>query len=114
MSLEGLEKSINSSKVRRIALCLQYQGSSFCGWQRQKEGTSVQGVLEDAVMALDPHMPIKIIAAGRTDAGVHAAGQVVHFDSCGPIPIEHWAVALNGRLPEKIRVRTSQIVRISG
>ena len=91
--------------IRRIALSLQYEGSSFCGWQRQRQGTSVQGVLEDAIAQLDPHRPVHTVAAGRTDAGVHAAGQVVHFDASGPIPAWRWAPALNGRLPTTIRVR---------
>ena len=91
--------------LRRIALSLQYDGSGFSGWQRQPNTISVQEALEDAISILDPLSPAKAIAAGRTDAGVHAAGQVVHFDSCGPIPISSWASALNGRLPEKIRVR---------
>ena len=77
----------------------------FCGWQRQPNGNSVQAVLDGAISALDPHRPVLTVAAGRTDAGVHAAGQVVHFDSCGPIPARRWAPALNGRLPSSIRVR---------
>ncbi len=88
-----------------MALCLQYEGSHFCGWQRQRQGTSVQSVLEDAIAQLDPLRPINAVAAGRTDAGVHASGQVVHFDCCGPIPAERWAPALNGRLPASIRIR---------
>ncbi len=91
--------------LRRIALSIQYDGSCFCGWQRQREGTSVQSVLETAIADLDPFRPVKAVAAGRTDAGVHAAGQVVHFDSSGPIPIHRWTSALNGRLPITIRVR---------
>ena len=91
--------------IKRIALSLQYEGSAFCGWQRQRQGTSVQSVLEDAIAQLDPIRPVQTFAAGRTDAGVHAAGQVVHFDSSGPIPASRWAPALNGRLPGTIRVR---------
>ena len=91
----------------RIALSLQYDGSEFCGWQRQRNGLSVQAVLENAIEQLDPHRPIQCFAAGRTDAGVHAAGQVVHFDCIGPIPSHKWAPALNGRLPNSIRVRES-------
>ena len=95
------------ASLQRIALSLQYEGSSFCGWQRQRNGRSVQAVLEDAIAQLDPHRPVQTFAAGRTDAGVHAAGQVVHFDCCGPIPARKWAPALNGRLPSTIRVRES-------
>ena len=60
--------------------------------------------MEEAIQGLDPLCPIPAVAAGRTDAGVHAAGQVVHFDTFGPIPSERWASALNGRLPKTIRV----------
>ena len=65
----------------------------------------MQEVLEEAIAALDPHRPVQAVAAGRTDSGVHAAGQVVHFDCSGPIPASRWAPALNGRLPASIRVR---------
>ena len=93
--------------INRIGLSLQYDGSDFCGWQRQRQGSSIQGVLEEVISQLDPIRPVKVVAAGRTDAGVHAAGQVVHFDACGPIPSTRWAKALNGRLPDSIRIRES-------
>lgn len=85
---------------------MQYDGSPYCGWQRQshqKGKPSVQGVLEQALHSLDPSIT-GCIAAGRTDAGVHAAGQVVHFDSTGPVPAQRWPKALNGRLPQSIRI----------
>ena len=105
MIFELTHKEVHPSSVRRIALSLQYDGSGFCGWQKQPVGLSVQGVLEEAISSLDPLRPITSIAAGRTDSGVHAAGQVVHFDCSGPIPVKSWISALNGRLPETIRVR---------
>ena len=90
--------------ITRIALVIQYDGSGFSGWQNQKELITIQGTLEEKISELDPNRPVKVIAAGRTDAGVHASGQVVHFDSSGPIPINKWASALNGRLPPSIKV----------
>ena len=90
--------------TNRIALVIQYDGSGFRGWQNQKDSITVQGTLEAKIAELDPIRPIKVIAAGRTDSGVHASGQVVHFDSSGPIPINKWASALNGRLPATIKV----------
>ena len=90
---------------RRIAICLQYDGSAFCGWQRQPRDPSVQQTLESAIAALDPGRPVSLQAAGRTDTGVHAAAQVAHFDVEGPIPAQRWPAALNGRLPASIRVR---------
>ena len=101
---------------QRIALCLQYDGGPFCGWQRQPQHPSVQQSLDEAIEALDP-LPAGVaakgsrtVAAGRTDTGVHAAAQVVHFDCHGPIPAPRWAPALNGRLPGSIRVRASAAV----
>ncbi|MCT0213758.1 tRNA pseudouridine(38-40) synthase TruA [Synechococcus sp. CS-1324] len=96
---------------RRIALCLQYEGSAFCGWQRQRGQASVQATLEEALTALDPHRPMLCVAAGRTDSGVHAAAQVVHFEAVGPIPAQRWPKALNGRLPPTLRVRAAAEVR---
>ncbi len=104
------ERSCSTKHVRRIALCIQYDGKTFCGWQKQKKGNSVQGVLEEAISIIDPFRPINVIAAGRTDSGVHAAGQVVHFDSAGPIPPNRWASILNDRLPEVIRIRESVLM----
>lgn len=96
-----------SPNHRRIALCIQYDGSAFHGWQRQDNAGSVQAELERALDSLDPGGPCRCVAAGRTDAGVHAAAQVVHFDCAGPIPARRWARALNGRLPPTIRVRAA-------
>ena len=90
--------------TNRIALVIQYDGSGFRGWQNQKDSITVQGTLEEKIAELDPIRPVKAIAAGRTDSGVHASGQVVHFDCSGPIPIHKWASALNGRLPASIKV----------
>ena len=70
----------------------------------------MQQTLEEAIGALDPHRPIHAVAAGRTDTGVHASGQVVHFDATGPIPPQRWARALNGRLPPSVRVRAAAAV----
>ena len=91
----------------RIALVIQYDGSGFRGWQNQKDSLTVQGTLEEKIAYLDPIRPVKVIAAGRTDSGVHASGQVVHFDCSGPIPIHRWPSALNGRLPASIKVLES-------
>jgi tRNA pseudouridine38-40 synthase len=98
---------VESKPRHRLALCLQYEGSAFHGWQRQPRQSSVQQVLEEAIAALDPLRPLRSVAAGRTDTGVHAAAQVVHFDACGPIPAARWPKALNGRLPPSIRVRAA-------
>ncbi len=64
----------------RYALLLEYDGTGFVGWQRQASGVSVQSVLEAAAARLEHGAPVACTAAGRTDSGVHAAGQVVHLD----------------------------------
>ena len=96
--------------IKRIALVIQYDGYWFSGWQNQRDLITVQGTLEEKIAELDPIRPVKVIAAGRTDAGVHASGQVAHFDCCGPIPAYKWASALNGRLPSSIKVLESVLV----
>ena len=90
--------------TNRIALVIQYDGSGYSGWQNQKDKITVQGILEEKIAELDLNKSVKVIAAGRTDSGVHASGQVVHFDYSGPIPINKWTSALNGRLPVSIKV----------
>nr|AUG32551.1 tRNA pseudouridine synthase A [Paulinella longichromatophora] len=96
-----------------MALCLQYEGSSYCGWQRQLNALSVQEVLEEALTTLNNYKPTITFAAGRTDAGVHAAAQVVHFDTDSSIPVPSWASALNGYLPSSIRVSEAALVPIT-
>ena len=98
---------MSAPQVRRIALCMQYDGSAFHGWQRQHNAGSVQETLEGAIRRLDPAGSGQTMAAGRTDAGVHAAAQVVHFDCAGPIPAHCWPKALNGALPASVRVRAA-------
>ena len=90
---------------------IQYDGSGFKGWQNQKDSITVQGTLEEKIAELDPSKSVKVIAAGRTDSGVHASGQVVHFDYSGPIPVHRLTSALNGRLPLSIKVL--EAVRVS-
>ena len=97
--------------IHRNALVIQYDGSNFKGWQNQKGFKTIQGTLEEKIAELDTIRPVKVIAAGRTDSGVHASGQVVHFDSSGPIPIHKWASALNGRLPTSIKVLEAVLVQ---
>ncbi len=94
---------------KRVALVIQYQGSRFHGWQRQTNQRTVQEDIETAIAeVLGYHTPIH--GAGRTDAGVHAAAQVAHFDYVSPIPPQRWADILNQRLPEDILIRGSKAV----
>lgn len=93
----------------RIALRLQYVGTGFHGWQSQPGQRTVQGVLEAAIAGM-VGQPVTVTGAGRTDTGVHAAGQVAHFDAPVAIPPERWAVILNGRLPPDVLVCESVAV----
>ncbi len=89
--------------MKKVALIVQYDGSNFSGWQKQKQVNTIQETLEEALRKLSSQQ-IKTFAAGRTDAGVHAAGQVVHFETDFVIPANKWAGALNGKLPKSIRI----------
>lgn len=87
----------------RLALGVEYDGASFCGWQSQPGGGSVQDSLEKALQVMAGH-PLRVIAAGRTDAGVHALMQVVHFDTETARPLSAWVRGINAMLPDAIRV----------
>jgi len=89
----------------RFRLVLEYDGTDFSGFQLQGQGErTVQGVLEAAVARLSGTFT-RIHGAGRTDAGVHALGQVAHFDTEWRVPVERMERVLNAALPEDLRVR---------
>ena len=91
-------------KFMRIALGIEYDGSRYFGWQRQKEVDSVQAQLEKTLSKIADE-PIQLQCAGRTDAGVHATGQVVHFDTNSTRPLTAWTLGVNANLPDDIAVR---------
>ena len=93
--------------ARRIRLTVEYDGSDYSGWQRQENAISVQQRLEEALSRLLGEKT-GVIGASRTDAGVHALGQVAMFDTKSGIPAEKFAFALNTMLPADIRVRASE------
>jgi tRNA pseudouridine38-40 synthase len=95
--------------VKRVALVIQYLGTRFHGWQRQAKGRTVQEEIEKVLAQIVQH-PVTLHGAGRTDAGVHAAAQVAHFEHQTSIPAEKWMAILNGRLPEDILIRGSAAV----
>jgi len=92
--------------LKRVALLVQYDGSNYSGWQRQKNATTVQEILERALFKITNNS-VKTFAAGRTDAGVHASGQVVHFDVDCVIPGNRYSDILNTFLPSTIRILES-------
>ncbi len=93
----------------RIALGLEYDGAPFAGWQTQPAGNTIQDALEKALAEI-ACAPIRVACAGRTDAGVHAAAQVVHFDAPVARPENAWVRGVNAHLPESIAVRWSRVV----
>jgi tRNA pseudouridine38-40 synthase len=98
-----------SGQTQRVALVVQYVGTRFHGWQRQAQDRTVQGDIELALKAVLGY-DVTLTGAGRTDAGVHGAGQVAHFDAPQLIPAHRWATILNARLPEDILIRASAAV----
>jgi len=93
----------------RIALGLEYDGAAFNGWQCQPGGNTVQDALEAALAAIAGE-PLRVVCAGRTDAGVHALGQVVHFDTAAPRPDTAWVRGVNAHLPAAVAVRWAKPV----
>ncbi len=87
----------------RLLLTIQYKGTNFCGWQIQPNCRTVQQTLRDAIFAITGEN-VTLHASGRTDAGVHALGQRVHFDSNTKIPPEKLPFALNINLPDDLKV----------
>lgn len=95
--------------MRRIKLTVAYDGTNYCGWQVQPNGLSVQEVLNKAISEM-LGTPVTTTGASRTDAGVHALGNVAVFDTDARMPAERMAFALNTRLPADIRVQGSEEV----
>lgn len=87
----------------RIALGIEYDGSRFCGWQSQLSGCGVQDTLESALSEIAGE-PIRVITAGRTDTGVHALHQIVHFDTTATRPDTAWVRGANAFLPASVSV----------
>lgn len=93
----------------RLALGVEYLGGSFAGWQRQDNQSTIQESLENALSKV-ADQPIQTICAGRTDAGVHAVGQVVHFDTSQNRPLHAWLIGTNTYLPKTIAIQWVKIV----
>ncbi len=87
----------------RIALGIEYDGTDFFGWQRLAQGATLQAAVESALTFVAAH-PVEVTCAGRTDAGVHARCQVVHFDSESARSPRGWTLGANSRLPSSVAV----------
>ncbi len=90
--------------MKRVLLTIEYDGSSYYGWQKQPQFKTVQGELEKAIEKITGTVT-EVFASGRTDAGVHALAQTAHFDINVPIPISKLADVLNSLLPDDIAVK---------
>lgn len=96
--------------MKRIMLIVSYCGNNYCGWQKQNNALSVEEVINTKLSELLGE-EICVIGASRTDAGVHAKGNVAIFDTNSTIPPDKFAYALNSRLPDDIRIQESRQVR---
>lgn len=93
----------------KIALGIEYCGFAYQGWQRQLSDLNIQGRIEQA-LSMVADTPVEIICAGRTDAGVHALGQVAHFETTVTRSERSWVLGANTHLPEDVRITWAQIV----
>ena len=93
----------------RIALGIEYEGTDFCGWQRLSHGPSIQTAVEQALSFVADE-PIEVTCAGRTDSGVHALCQVVHFDTQAQRSERGWILGVNSRLPSSVALRWAKTV----
>ena len=93
-----------SGEPRRVAAIVEYDGTDFSGWQSQAHSVSLQDAVQDAVGFVAGH-PVVTICAGRTDAGVHATGQVIHFDTVAVRTPRAWVLGVNTKLPPAIALQ---------
>lgn len=94
--------------VSRVAACIEYRGTAYRGWQRQQPGVrSVQEAVEKALSRVANH-PVTTVCAGRTDAGVHASSQIIHFDSAARRSMDNWFHGVNASLPSDISLAWAQ------
>lgn len=96
--------------MKRIKATVAYDGTSFAGYQSQPNMRTVQSEIDKALGKLHKDKSIFSVASGRTDAGVHAWGQVIHFDTPLELPLDRWKMALNVLLPKDVRIVDTEIV----
>lgn len=104
-----MEQQNPEKRKKRVRLTVAYDGTNYHGWQIQKNGITIEEKLNNCLTLLLGE-EIAVIGASRTDAGVHALGNIAVFDTCARMPAEKIAYALNQRLPEDIRIQKSEEV----
>ncbi|MDF7671341.1 tRNA pseudouridine(38-40) synthase TruA [Orbaceae bacterium ESL0721] len=109
MTTSNPKTILSNLPSNRIALGIEYDGSCYFGWQRQQAVDSIQARLEKA-LTLVADEPISVFCAGRTDAGVHATGQVIHFETSKVRSLSAWTMGVNAHLPFNIAVRWAKSV----
>ena len=95
--------------MSRIAMAVEYDGTAFYGWQIQKDGRDVQSCVEHALSVV-ANEPVKAVCAGRTDSGVHAIGQVIHFDTSARRGERSWVLGVNSNLPDDVNATWARVV----
>jgi len=101
-----------SKASRRLAIGLEYDGTSYAGWQQQTGLPTIQDSLQKVLSAVADH-PVVAVGSGRTDAGVHAVGQVAHFETTAERPVRGWVLGANSHLPSDIAVNWAMEVDAS-
>ena len=95
--------------MRNIKLVIEYDGKEFNGWQKQPNKLNIQGTIEKAIETITKEK-VELMASGRTDAGVHALGQVANFKTNSNIPIDKFAIAINSNLKKSIIIKSAEEV----
>lgn len=96
--------------MRRVKATVAYDGTGYAGYQSQPNVRTVQSVIDKALVKLHKDNSVYSVASGRTDAGVHAWGQVIHFDTPLALPLDRWQMALNVLLPKDVRIVQTEFV----
>jgi len=102
-----IDPTMTDNASRNIKLTIEYDGSAYHGWQRQADDMTVQQALEDAIAGL-VGLPVTLYGSGRTDAGVHALGQVANFRTTSSIPTDRFPHAINGAVARDIAVLAAE------
>ena len=96
--------------MRNIKLTIEYDGKDFNGWQKQPNKLNIQGEIERAIQEITKEDDIQLFASGRTDAGVHALGQVANFKTSSNMPVEKFPIAINNKLKKSIVIKEAEEV----